>query len=87
MSEGEWKTNRFAEPEVRKVLNDLGNELMGVKIDLAARNNYIKWIEATYPNIKAEYKAIRDLEEAGRQTSASGFAQAQVKAEGTHVSY
>lgn len=85
MTEGEWKTNYFAEPEVRKVLNDLGNELMGVKTDLAAKNRYIKWIEATYPNMRAEYKAIMDLEEAGTQHL--GFAQAQVKAEGTYVSY
>ena len=85
MNEGARTTNRFADPDVRKVLNDLGNELMGVKIDLAARDRYIKWIEATYPNMRAEYKAIMDLEEAGTQTS--GFAQAQVKAEGTHVAY
>ena len=85
MTEGEWKTNHFADPDVRKVLNDLGNELTGVKTDLAAKNRYIKWIEATYPNMRAEYKAIMDLEEAGTQTS--GFAQAQVKAEGSHVSY
>lgn len=57
---------------------------MGVKTDLAAKDRYIKWIEATYPNIKAEYKAIKDLEEAGKQHL--GYA-VPVKAEGTHVSY
>ena len=85
MSESEWKTNHFADPDVRKAMRQLQDMRYDLQIQVEALTDYTAWIEATYPNIKAEYKAIRDLEEAGKQHL--GFAQAQVKAEGTHVSY
>ncbi len=87
MNEGEWKANHFADPDVRKAMRQLQDMRYDLQIQVEALTDYTAWIEATYPNIKAEYKAIQDLEEASRERSPLGFAQAQAKAEGSHVSY
>lgn len=85
MSESEWKTNHFADPDVRKAMRQLQDMRYDLQIQVEALTDYTAWIEATYPNIKAEYQAIKDLEEAGKQHL--GFSQAQAKAEGSHVPY
>jgi hypothetical protein len=85
MNEGEWKTNMFADPDVRKHIMTLRDENIDLRTELTLTRHYIKWVEATYPNMRAEYQAIRDLEDAGKQHL--GFAQAQAKAEGSHVPY
>jgi hypothetical protein len=87
MNEGEWKTNMFADPDVRKHIMTLRDENIDLQTELKLTRRYIKWVEATYPNMRAEYQAIRDLEEASRERSPFGFAQAQTKAEGSYVSY
>lgn len=85
MNEDKWKTNHFADPDVRKVITDLQVEVIELKTKVSLLTDYTAWVEATYPNMRAEYQAIQDLEDAGIQHL--GFTQAQAKAEGSHVPY
>lgn len=88
MTEGEWKTNYFAEPDVRKVVIDLQEKNFELQMEIELVTRYTAWVDATYPNMRAEYQAIKDLEDAGKERVAMyGFGEAQAKAEGGHVSY
>ena len=61
---GEWRTNPFLDPQVRKKILELQNDLMEEKLFNAFEGKKLKWIEETYPEIIKQYEAIREIEKA-----------------------
>jgi len=61
---GEWQTNPFLHPDVRKHVQKLKNDLLEAKLFNAIEGKKLEWIEATYPDIIKQYDAIRELEKA-----------------------
>lgn len=67
---GEWRTNPFLDPQVRKKITELQQELMEERLFNSFEGKKLKWIEETYPEIIKQYEAIRELEKADESARA-----------------
>lgn len=61
---GEWRTNPFLDPQVRKKILELQNDLMEERLFNSLEGKKLKWIEETYPEIIKQYEAVCEIEKA-----------------------
>ena len=61
---GEWRTNPFLDPQVRKKITELQQELMEERLFNSFEGKKLKWIEETHPEIIKQYEAIKAIEDA-----------------------
>ena len=61
---GEWQTNPFLNPDVRKHIQKLEADIQELKLFHVFEGRKLEWIEATYPEVIKQYEAIRELEKA-----------------------
>jgi len=61
---GEWRSNPFVDPQVRKKILELENDLKMEVITNQHTRKMLEWIKESYPSIIEQYEAIRDIEKA-----------------------
>lgn len=61
---GEWRTNPFLDPQVRKKIAQLRDDLREQELFNHIELKKLKWIEETHPEIIKQYEAIKAIEDA-----------------------
>jgi len=61
---GEWRTNPFLDPQVRKKIAELQNDLREQQLFNHIELKKLKWVEEAYPSIIEQYEAIKAIEAA-----------------------
>lgn len=61
---GEWQTNPFLNPDVRKHIQKLEADIQEMKLFHVFEGRKLDWIAETYPDIIKQYDAIREIEKA-----------------------
>ena len=63
---GGWRTNPFLDPQVRKKIQELKDDLMEAEGIVQELQNYIDWVNEMHPELAGQYKALKDIRQAGR---------------------
>lgn len=61
---GEWRTNPFLNPDVRKAMQELKDDLLEANSVIDELKRYTDWVNETYPELAGQYKALKDIKQA-----------------------
>ena len=62
---GEWRTNPFLDPQVRKKIQELEDDLMEAESIARELQSYTDWVNEMHPELAEQYKALKDIRQAG----------------------
>lgn len=71
----EWRTNPFLDPQVRKHILGLENDIKMEVLRNQEVKQAIEWIKETYPSIIEQYEAVLDLEKADYEAKHKFFGE------------
>ena len=63
--EGEWRTNPFLNPDVRKAMRELQDDLVECHSIIDELKRYTDWVNEMHPELAEQYKALKDIQQAG----------------------
>lgn len=61
---GEWKTNPFLDPQVRKKIQELKDDLLEAQSIVQELQSYTDWVNEMHPELAGQYKALKDIKQA-----------------------
>ncbi len=63
---GEWRANPFLDPQVRKKIQELKDDLTEAESIVRELQSYTDWVNEMHPELAGQYKALKDIRQAGR---------------------
>ena len=75
---GEWRTNPFLDPQVQRHIQQIREESHEMVMKLKLLEQYVEWVNKTYPDMPDQYRAIKDLEAADWEAKYGFFGEIKI---------